>query len=179
MWFNSGQLVALKEERQDWESSTKVSQRKFRGTESGGKSCCITSQYVDNEISTCPLVDLKGNRQPSVTERKELLGKREKLCNSWQSIHLLEILKKIAETLCENICFVNWYLHCEFSSLMEKHAEEKTGSRQGRPWPLLRAVAAGDALPNLTAAFEVGSYEFWKLKKKKSSQILRTVYIKF
>lgn len=124
---------------------------------------------------------MKGNRQPSVTEKKKLLGKKENfVIHDKASPSPGDSGKCNQRPLCENRCFVNWYLHCEFNSLMEKHAEETLFPDRGVHWPLLRTVAT-ECTSKLTTAFKDGetmNFETLK-KKKKSSQILKTVYKKF
>lgn len=46
----------------------------------GKKNHTESLKYVNNETSLCPLVDLKGNQQLSINEKKEkITGKEVKL----------------------------------------------------------------------------------------------------
>lgn len=55
--------------------------------------------------------------------------------------HLLEILENATrDHHVRTVSCINWYLHCEFNSLKEEHAEETLFPDRGVDWPLLKSA---------------------------------------
>ena len=100
------------------------------------------------------------------------IRKKGKLYNSWQSIPISWRFWKMQQEITVWVACVNWYLHCEFNSLTEEHAEETLFPDRGVDWPLLKS-----ALLNQLQHLRMQKLWILKVKRKKAVKFWKQ-YIK-